>query len=199
MEQVDEIEIAQAWLAPSAVVDCGDRQVRQQAQALAQGAAERVEVAQRCFLFVRDAIAHSFDIGSGQVTCRASEVLRHGHGICYAQSHLLAALLRANGIPAGFSYQRLCDDEGGYCLHGFNTLYLPQHGWYRVDARGNTNGIDAQFCPPQERLAFAAAARGEVDYGLNLAEPLPCVVRALQEAGDAEALRLRLPSAIRMG
>jgi transglutaminase-like putative cysteine protease len=197
MEQVDER--TRAWLAASTVIDFGDRQVRQQAQALAQGAAERVEVAQRCFLFVRDAIAHSFDIGRGPVTCSASEVLRHGHGICYAQSHLLAALLRANGIPAGFDYQRLADDEGGFCLHGFTTLHLPQYGWYRVDARGNTNGIDARFCPPQERLAFTTASRGEVDYGLNLAEPLPCVVRALQCASDIDALRRSLPTSAGMG
>jgi transglutaminase-like putative cysteine protease len=197
MKQVDEI--APAWLAASAVVDFRDEQVRREAEALAQGAGDRVEVAHRCFLFVRDEIAHSFDIGSGQVACSASDVLRYGHGICYAQSHLLAALLRANGIPAGFSYQRLCDDEGGFCLHGFNTLYLPQHGWYRVDARGNTNGIDARFCPPQERLAFTTAARGEVDYGLNLAEPLPCVVRALQGAPDIDALRRSLPTSVGMG
>lgn len=197
MEQVDEI--VPAWLAASAVVDFGDLQVRRQAQALAQGAADRVEVARRCFLFVRDAIAHSFDIGRGPVTCSASEVLRHGHGICYAQSHLLAALLRVNGIPAGFDYQRLADDEGGFCLHGFTTLHLPQYGWYRVDARGNTNGIDARFCPPQERLAFASDGRGECDYRLNLAEPVPCVIKALQGARDVEALRSSLPSAIPMG
>jgi len=39
------------------------------------------------------------------VTCSASEVLREGTGICFAKSHLLAALLRAVGIPAGLCYQ----------------------------------------------------------------------------------------------
>jgi len=36
------------------------------------------------------------------VTCKASDVLIYGTGYCYAKSHLLAALLRANAIPAGF-------------------------------------------------------------------------------------------------
>jgi hypothetical protein len=191
--------IGQEYLAASAVVDYRHPEVWRQAKALAQGAAEPLEVAQRCYLFVRDAIAHSFDIERGPVSCSASEVLQQGHGICYAQSHLLAALLRANGIAAGFSYQRLGDEALGFCLHGFNSVHLPGHGWYRVDARGNTGDIDAQFCPPEERLAFSHGGRGECDYGVNLAEPLPSVVRALQQAQGLEALKRTLPGTIHMG
>ena len=53
------------------------------------------------FEFVRDQVAHSWDIGSRRVTGKASEVLRHREGICYAKSHLPAALLRGLGIPSG--------------------------------------------------------------------------------------------------
>nr|WP_269749949.1 transglutaminase family protein [Polyangium fumosum] len=84
---------------------------------------------------------------AGPLTCTASEVLRHRTGFCYAKSHLLAALLRANGLPAGFCYQRLAHGSG-YCLHGFNAVELPGIGWYRIDARGNKPGIDAAFDPP---------------------------------------------------
>jgi transglutaminase-like putative cysteine protease len=35
-----------------------------------------------------------------------------------------------------------------------NALYLPDYGWYRVDARGNKPGVAAEFCPPTEKLAF---------------------------------------------
>lgn len=195
----EQSEPGSEYLAASAIVDYHHPAVRQRAQALAQGAADALEVARRCYGFVRDEIAHSFDVDREPVSCSASEVLHHGHGICYAQSHLLAALLRANAIPAGFCYQRLDDGEGGFCLHGFNSIYLPVHGWYRVDARGNTGDIDAQFTPPQERLAFTSDGRGELDYGLNLAEPLPCVVRALQRAESLAALRHTLPSSVRMG
>jgi transglutaminase-like putative cysteine protease len=89
------------------------------------------------------------------VTCRASEVLQHKTGYCFAKSHLLAALLRANQIPVGFCYQRLSIDDNGapYSLHGFNAVYFPEVGWYRVDARGNKEGVTAQFTPPQEQLA----------------------------------------------
>ena len=195
----EQSDIASGYLAASAIVDYRHPDVWRRAQALAQGAVDVLDVARRCYGFVRDEIAHSFDISSDPVSCTASEVLRNGHGICYAQSHLLAALLRANGVPAGFSYQRLDDDDGGFCLHGFNSVYLPEYGWYRIDARGNTSDIDAQFCPPQERLAFAVSGKGEIDYGLNLAEPLSCVVKALQNADSLDALRSTLPSSVSMG
>src|SRR5262245_56796051 len=74
----------------------------------------------RCFHWVRDQIRHSLDHQQDIVTCSASQVLRHRTGLCYSKSHLLAALLRANQIPAGFVYQRLSLDDRGppYCLHG---------------------------------------------------------------------------------
>lgn len=44
------------------------------------------------------------------VTWRASDVLRRGTGLCFAKAHLLAALLRAVGVPCGLCYQVLrCD------------------------------------------------------------------------------------------
>ena len=128
---------------------------------------------------VRDQIRHSLDFRLNPVTCKASEVLRHATGYCYAKSHLLAALLRANGIPAGLCYQRLTIEAGSppHCLHGLNAVYLKAHGWYRIDARGNKAGIAAEFCPPVEKLAFPLAAPGETDLPEIWPEPLAVVVR----------------------
>ncbi len=192
-------EIAPGYLAGTAIVDYHHPEVRQQATRLAAGRISTLDVARRCYEFVRDEIAHSFDIGGEAVSCSASEVLQLGHGICYAQSHLLAALLRSNGIPSGFGYQRLKDDEGGFCLHGYNSVFLPEFGWYRIDARGNTGIIDAQFAPPQVRLAFATDELGEIDYNVNLAAPLTGVVTALQSSVTVDELRRNLPSNIPMG
>ena len=66
-------------------------------------------LADRLEASVRDEISHSGDFRVNQPTCAASEVLRHKAGWCFAKSHLLAALLRANSIPAGLCYQRLVD------------------------------------------------------------------------------------------
>jgi len=97
---------------------------------------------------------------------------------------LLAALLRANQIPAGLCYQRLSvNDEGEpYCLHGLNAVYLQEYGWYRVDARGNKEGVDARFCPPQEQLAFPIQDDNEIDFGEILAQPLAVVVDVLNNS-----------------
>ena len=77
--------------------------------------------------YVRDMISHSADISADTVTCSASEVLKAGHGICFAKSHLLAAILRSKSVPAGFCYQKLIlDDETAPVLiyHGLNGVYL---------------------------------------------------------------------------
>jgi transglutaminase-like putative cysteine protease len=184
-----------AFLASDAVIDWHHPEVFAKAQALAAGAADKTETARRCFEFVRDQIRHSWDFRQNPVTCAASAVLRHGTGYCYAKSHLLAALLRGNGIPAGLCYQRLSVGDSGspYSLHGLNAAWLVGHGWYRVDPRGNKPGVDAQFTPPVERLAFAATGRLEADLPEIWAEPLPVVVRALTSFATVEEVAANLP------
>jgi transglutaminase-like putative cysteine protease len=172
----------QRYLSPSTYIDFDTPEVSAAARRLAEGAASELDVARACFEFVRDAIRHSVDYQLNPVTCKASDVLRHKTGYCYAKSHLLAALLRANGIPAGLCYQRLSVGDHGapYCLHGLNAVYLRDVGWYRIDARGNKPGVDAGFEPPLERLAFATRAREERMLPEVWAEPLPVVVDALE-------------------
>lgn len=153
------------------------------------------DTARACFEFVRDEIKHSSDYQLNPVTCKASDVLRHGTGYCYAKSHLLCALLRANGIPAGMVYQRLSIDGVGepFCLHGLNAVYLADHGWYRIDPRGNRDDVDAQFDPPHERLAFITDLPEEyVLPGIHI-KPLPSVVEALRTYTDWQELGQNLP------
>jgi transglutaminase-like putative cysteine protease len=96
-----------------------------------------IEKAKVAFEFVRNEISHSWDIQSKRVSCYASEVLQMKEGICYAKSHLLAALLRSQGIPTGFCYQRLMlfdTPEKGYCIHALNAIFLKSvNKWIRVD------------------------------------------------------------------
>ncbi len=183
------------FLACTEIVDWQHKSVRQLADRLASESADVTETARRCFEWVRDYIRHSADYRLNPVTCRASEVLAHGTGYCYAKSHLLAALLRANEIPAGFCYQRLSIDDVGppFCLHGLNAVYLPEVGWYRIDARGNREGICAEFCPPDERLAFATSLPGEEDLPEIYPAPLQSVVDALRSHSTWDALGANLP------
>lgn len=183
------------YLESSTYIDWQHPAVLARARELAAGSSDPVEIARRCFQFVRDEIRHSWDYRQNPVTCRASEALLHGTGYCYAKSHLLAALLRANGIPAGLCYQRLSVGDAGppYCLHGLNAVWLEQFGWYRIDPRGNKPGIDAQFCPPEERLAFPLQDGNELDLPGIHAEPLPEVVRVLTSYATVEEVHENLP------
>jgi len=114
------------YLDSSEYIDWKHTLVVVKAAELAEGCDSEEAVAKRCFEFVRDAIKHSWDYRMNPVTCKASDVLIHGTGYCYAKSHLLAALLRANAIPAGLCYQRLTIENNGppYYLHGLNAVYL---------------------------------------------------------------------------
>src|SRR5687768_7418795 len=97
----------QHYLAASRHIDFDDPDLLSTARRLAAGARTESDIVRACFGFVRDEIEHSADFRRNPVTCSASSVLRHKTGFCYAKSHLLAALLRANGIPAALCYQRL--------------------------------------------------------------------------------------------
>ncbi|MFN3791009.1 transglutaminase-like domain-containing protein [Massilia sp.] len=183
------------YLSASTHIDADHPDVRATARRLAAGASSEIDIVRACFEFVRDEIAHSADFRRNPVTCRASSVLRHGTGFCYAKSHLLAALLRANGIPAGLCYQRLATGNRAapYCLHGLNAVWLAQHGWYRLDPRGNKPGIDARFDPPREALAFRLNDPKERDLPGVLAEPLPLVVEVLERCASIEEVLAGLP------
>jgi transglutaminase-like putative cysteine protease len=186
------------FLRSTDVIDWQHPAVRVLGLRLRGGSTDAVVIARRCFEWVRDEIKHSADQRLSVVTCNASEVLREGSGYCYAKSHLLAALLRACDIPAGMCYQRLALDDQGtrFCLHGLNAVLLPEVGWYRIDPRGNRSGIDAQFNPPREQLAFTPTLRGEADLTEIWPDPLPIVVQALRSHTCADLLGENLPDVV---
>jgi len=175
----------QHYLEETEIVDYSNDEVCTLAMSLAQGCETDTQIAKNCFEYVRDQIHHSGDYQDEITTYKASDILKHKTGWCYAKSHLFAALLRANGIPTGFSYQRLsCSEyrDDVYCLHGLTNIYLKEYGWYRVDARGNKEGVNAQFNSPYEQLAFGLS-ENEFDLPEILTEPLDEVIEALKTYG----------------
>jgi transglutaminase-like putative cysteine protease len=183
------------YLKVSEVIDWQHPEIIECAEKIAVRNQTPFAIANACFEWVRDEIFHSCDHRMNPVTCRASDVLQHKTGYCFAKSHLLAALLRANQIPAGFCYQRLSIDDRGapYSLHGFNAIYLAEFGWYRVDARGNKIGVNAQFKPPQEQLAYKIQLPEEADFPAILVEPLQLVVEALRSQTTWDAMLHKIP------
>jgi transglutaminase-like putative cysteine protease len=170
------------YLEATEIIDYNNKEVHALAMSLSMGCTTDTQIAKICFEYVRDNIHHSGDYKDDVTTLKAADVLKHKTGWCYAKIHLLAALLRANGIPTGFTYQRLSCSEYKkdiYCLHGLNSIYLKEFGWYRVDVRGNKEGVNAQFSPPFEQLAFELQEH-EFDLPEVLSEPMKEVMIALK-------------------
>jgi hypothetical protein len=104
--------------------------------------------------YVRNKIANSTPATSGKMTWRASEVLNEKEGTCYGKANLIAALLRKNGIPAGFAYQYLRETaDGPLVLHALNAGYL--------EALGGGGRLDASFTPDSTRQSPLEQAPAE--------------------------------------
>jgi transglutaminase-like putative cysteine protease len=183
------------YLRATEIIDWKHPKVLEIARSLSDGAQDLEEKAKCCYHWVRDEIRHSFDYQLSPVTCTASEVVISKTGYCFAKSHLLVALLRANDIPAGLCYQRLSRDNNGppFALHGLTAVYIPPYGWYRVDPRGNRPDIDARFTPPIERIAFHPTLPGEADLPEIWPDPLPVVIDSLRSHTTWDGLWKNLP------
>jgi transglutaminase-like putative cysteine protease len=183
-------------------VNYSNQNIKKKAAELFKPSQTEIEKAKIAFEFVRDEISHSWDIQSKRVTRNASEVLEFKEGICYAKSHLLAALLRLQGIPTGFCYQRLMlfdTPDKGYCIHALNAIFFKSlNKWIRVDARGNKEGIDAEFSIEEEKLAFPINEKlDEKDYPVIYAKPHPKIVAVLEEnTNTLEMYKYHLPESL---
>lgn len=186
------------YLKQDTVIDFDDPAVRSLAERLFDESEDELDFIKKAYEYVRDRIAHSADINERKVTCSASQVLNAGHGICFAKSHLLAAILRSKSIPAGFCYQKLIlDDDTAPVLiyHGLNGVYLKEYGkWIRLDARGNKPGVNALFSIDTEQLAFPVRSEvGEKDGFVIYPDPDLEVLRVLQSSNSVADLWDHLP------
>ncbi|MET9960538.1 transglutaminase family protein [Streptomyces sp. NPDC006326] len=199
MQLIQQSPDVHDYLVSDQAIDHWHPVVQETADALWSATGDAYSYAKAAFEFVRDTIPHSADSGDLRVAWRASDVLSTRNGICYAKSHALVALLRAQGVPAGFCYQRLADDDGcNPVVHGLVALRMPGSSrWYRQDPRGNKPGVDAQFTLDREQLAFPVRPElGEVDYPEVYAAPHPATLKVLQEAADRPELWRNLPTAL---
>ncbi|MBW4519787.1 MAG: transglutaminase family protein [Scytolyngbya sp. HA4215-MV1] len=201
MSQILEKIDLDAYLAASEVVNSDSETIQAIAHHFSQLTPVPCDRAKAVYEFVRDQIPHSFDIQGKVVTCNASDVLKHREGICFAKSHLLAAILRSLGIATGFCYQRLVfsdEDRTRFSLHGLNAIYLEDlQRWVRIDARGNKPGVQAEFCLEQEKLAFPVRSElNEVDDFTIYAQPKNSVVAALRNSKTLAELMHQLPDAL---
>lgn len=185
------------YLACSPYIDFDDPLIMETAGRLCIPGDETA-TAKSVYEYVRDRISHSFDIGAQNVTVSASQVLKEGHGICYAKANLLAAMMRYLGIPCGFGYQRILlddNDKNWLILHGYNFVFLKEYGkWIKLDARGNHEGVNALFSVNEEKLAFPVRGeKGESDENINHPKPKTKVIESLLISKNLGELALNLP------
>ena len=193
------IEKIEEYLKEDDVIDYSNDIIAQLANSLFQKADSEIEYIKAAYEYVRDNISHSADINRDIITCTASQVLRAEHGICFAKSHLLAALLRCKSIPTGFCYQKLIlDDETAPVLiyHGLNGVYIKEYKkWIRLDARGNKEGVNAQFSIDKEQLAFPIRLeKGEEDGFTVYPNPDMKILEKLREHKTRTELWNDLPT-----
>ncbi|MTV50637.1 ABC transporter ATP-binding protein [Heliobacillus mobilis] len=198
MNLILETDDLDEYRKSSDVIDYQITAIRERAIRITEGIQDELDIVRAVYHFVRDEIAHSADIQGTVVTCKASEVLEHRQGICYAKAHLLAALLRSLGIPTGFCYQKLVlddEDKPWLVLHGLNAVYIQSlEKWIRLDARGNKAGVTAEFSTDDEKLAFEVRTElGEEEDPMIYVSPSTNAIQALIHWKTVEELLAHLP------
>jgi len=188
------------YLKKSEILDYENEFIMHIGDSLSAGILDEVEIVKSVYEYVRDEISHSFDISGEIVTSKASDVLIHKQGICYAKAHLLAAILRYLEIPAGFCYQKLILNDAEtprrLVVHALNAVYLKDiKKWIRIDARGNKLSVTAQFCIEGEKLAFPIREElGEADGFVIYAKPNKRTIETLEASKTISELIQNLPS-----
>ncbi|MDE7283992.1 MAG: transglutaminase-like domain-containing protein [Lachnospiraceae bacterium] len=187
------------YLKHDNVIDYDNEAISVLADTLFKKADNELDFIKTAYEFVRDNISHSADVNEDIITCTASEVLKAGHGICFAKSHLLAALLRCKSVSSGFCYQKLIlDDTTAPILiyHGLNGVYIKDcKKWIRLDARGNKAGVNAQFSIETEQLAFPIRPEmGETDSFIIYPDPDIKVLEKMRKSKTRTELWDNLPT-----
>ena len=187
------------FLAATRYIDFNADNIQAKTYELFSDGMSDIEKARIAFEFVRDEIPHSFDCSATVITAKASDVLKHRTGICHAKANLLAALLRSQGIPAGFCFQRITladDDSMGYCVHAFNAVHVDGK-WIKLDARGNKPGIETRFSMQEPSLAFECRPEFDEHFWKGIyAKPHPATMRALEESRCLQDVIDKLPDDI---
>jgi transglutaminase-like putative cysteine protease len=187
------------FLQENQYVDYSAPAISEKAQELFFGVNADVEKARIAYEYVRDCISHSFDIHAKIITVKASDVLKFQTGICHAKANLLAALLRSQNIPTGFCFQHLTladDDSLGYCVHCINAVFVQNH-WIKLDARGNTNGKNAQFCLDTPKLAFPIRKEyDEYNWPGIYADPHSATMKMLEKAESLQDIIDNIPDSV---
>ncbi|MEE1281518.1 MAG: transglutaminase family protein [Acutalibacteraceae bacterium] len=189
----------QRFLQATEYIDYNSEIIQNKAMELFNDNMSNAEKSRIAYEFVRDEIPHSFDCNAKIITAKASDVLKYKTGICHAKANLLASLLRLQGIPTGFCFQRLTlldDDSIGYGIHAYNAVFL-ENKWIKLDARGNKKGVNAQFSMNEPILAFPIRADYDECFykGIYAYSHIPSM-QMLEKAKSIQDIRENIPDVV---
>lgn len=187
------------FLQENEYVDYNSEIIQKKALELFNENMSDIEKVRTAYEFVRDEIPHSFDCNAKIITARASDVLKHKTGICHAKANLLASLLRSQGIPTGFCFQHITllkDDSMGYCVHAYNAIFI-DNKWIKLDARGNKEGVNAQFSVNEPVLAYPNRAEYDEYFwkGIYAYSHMP-TMKMLEKATTLQDILENIPDTV---
>ncbi len=175
------------YLENTPIIDFKSEEVQKICERFTEFKQNPILLAQKAFYFVQNNFPHSSDCKKTELSISASDVIKNGHGICFAKSHLYAAILRNFGIPCGFCYQILCAKQKNHFYpHSLNAVYFYElKRWVRLDVRGNKPGQNAKFSIEKEFLAYTPdASKNEVTLPMIYTAPFKGAIDCMKKCHD---------------
>lgn len=144
---------------------------------------DEIDYIKKAYKFVANEISYPMDseaTKSQQPFFKASEALAAKTAFCFGKITLLAALLRGNNIPCGYSDQLLVLDEEepeNKIIHSLNVVYIKsQKRWVRIDPRSYDEKIETNFDDQEAFLAYEAEEKYQEIDNLGFYHQLPTEV-----------------------
>lgn len=149
------------YLQPSSLIESDDAQIRALAARVAGGQRD-LAAAHRLERWVHDNVGFS---GAGIGLGTARQTLDSRDGDCTENAFLLAALLRAAGIPSRVVVGLVYAGQRSFMYHAWAEGHV-EGGWVAFDSAIHADRVDATH------LAMARSAGGEEGAVLEMAMPL---------------------------
>jgi hypothetical protein len=154
------------YLAPTALCDCGNAELKKKAQEIIEGAGTPKAAALKIFSFVRELpwTMDAFD-------AKASKTLKKKKGVCENKANLQVALLRASGIPARYHQANLKKEFGKGIVSEFLYNRGPDPIWFHSWCECY---LDGKWVACQA-LLDEALYKAMLQEGLVTAEQIPTI------------------------
>ena len=196
------------YLKETDIIDFSSKEVQKVCAQFEPFKNEAEILAEKAFYFVRDTFPCSPGHKIKELSIKASDVVKNGHGLSFAKAHLYAAILRNFKIPAGFCYQILRSgneekesDDGRkrhghkkihFFPHGFNAVYFESlKKWVRLDASAAPGGKQTVFVLNDENRNNGEAlcflpdySKYEVELPLNFTNPFNSLIECMKKCQD---------------